>query len=167
MKEAIGNAALFNIVIIFVGILIAFFVGSLGYSKAYKVKNKIVEEIEKEGEHSTTVAQAEKAYSRAEPEIMDWLASGDDGKGIGYRINTAAGQNNSRCPKKDGAELVNQVSDYEYCVYIHSTCKDETKGKCGIYYSVTAYMYFDVPIIEDLIRIPISGETMTFTINNN
>ena len=44
MKEAISNAFLFNIVIVFVVVLIALFVGSLSYTKAYKVKNKIVEE---------------------------------------------------------------------------------------------------------------------------
>ena len=79
MKEAIGNAALFNIVIIFVAILIAFFVGSLSYTKAYKVKNKIVEEIEKEGEHSTTVEQAENAYANDENEFIDGLSNGNDG----------------------------------------------------------------------------------------
>lgn len=166
MKEAIGNAALFNIVIIFVAILIAFFVGSLSYTKAYKVKNKIVEEIEKEGEHSTTVEQAENAYANAEDEIIDWLSNGNDGTGIGYRHNTNGGQNNTTNCNGDGT-LVNKVSDYEYCVYRHSTCNGDNEGRCGVYYTVTAYMYFDVPIIDDLIKIPISGETMTFTINNN
>lgn len=165
MKEAIGNAALFNIVIIFVAILIAFFVGSLSYSKAYKVKNKIVEEIEKEGEHSTTVEQAENAYNNAVDEINEWLASGNNGQGIGYRLNTNGGANNTaNC---SSGNLVNKTSDYEYCVYMHSTCSEDTKGRCGVYYTVTTYMYFDVPIIEDLVRIPIHGETMTFTINNN
>ena len=48
MKEAISNAFVFNLVIVFVIILLAFFIGSIGYSKASKVKNRIVEEIEKQ-----------------------------------------------------------------------------------------------------------------------
>ena len=48
MKEAIANAGVFNLIIIFVIILLAFFIGSLGYSKAFKVKNLIVYEIEKD-----------------------------------------------------------------------------------------------------------------------
>ena len=47
MKEAIANAGIYNLVIIFVIILLAFFIGSLSYSKAFKVKNKIIEEIER------------------------------------------------------------------------------------------------------------------------
>lgn len=47
MKEAISNAMIFNLIIVFVVILIMLFIGSLSYSKAFKVKNRIVEEIEK------------------------------------------------------------------------------------------------------------------------
>ena len=168
MKESIGNAVLFNIVIIFVVILIAFFVGSLSYSKAFKVKNKIIEELEKEGEYAS---DPENAYTKAEDEILKWLKSGNDGTGIGYRRNTAGGANNTgNCKSNnENAELVNNVSDYEYCVYKISTCTGKTasetsqkKAKCGIYYEVVAYMYFDVPIIEDLIKIPVRGETLTF-----
>ena len=43
MKEAIANAGVFNLVIIFVIVLLAFFIGSLSYSKAFKTKNKIIE----------------------------------------------------------------------------------------------------------------------------
>lgn len=159
MNEAVGNAALFNLAIVFVVILIAFFVGSLSYSKAYKVKNKIVEEIEKQGEYAE---DATKAYSLALPEINEWLDSGNAGKGIGYRKNTNPGLNNvNNC---GSGNLVNQTSNYEYCVYIIDTCSGKTDtARCGVYYKVTTYMYFDIPIISDIIKIPVSSETMTFT----
>lgn len=162
MKESIGNALLFNMVIMFVVILIAFFVGSLSYSKAFKVKNKIVEEIEKEGEDSS---DPENAYAHAHDEIEAWLGSGDDGNGIGYRRNTVGGTNNTGNCSTDNpnAELINKTSNYEYCVYRVSTCDNSNKAKCGIYYQVVTYMYFDVPIIEGLIKIPVRGETLTFT----
>ena len=100
MKEAIANAGVFNLVIIFVIILLAFFIGSLSYSKAFKVKNKIIEEIEKDQ---------------------------------GYTI----GVNDSTEGRSD-------------------------KAKCGKYYRVITYMYFDIPIISQLLRLPVSGETMIF-----
>lgn len=163
MKEAIGNAALFYIIITFVVILIMFFVGSLSYSKAYKVKNKIVEEIEKEGEVPGT--NPEGAYGRAEDEIKKWLkAGGEKGTGIGYRQNT--GGLNERINCRDG-EAVNNNSDYQYCVYRIHTCTEGREGKCGVYYRVTTYMFFDIPVIGDLLRIPVTGETMTFTIINS
>ena len=169
MKEAISNAAVFNLIIIFVIILIAFFVGSLSYSKAFKVKNKIIEEIEKEAEYTE---DPEKAYDRAEAEILEWLDSGNDGIGIGYRQNTNPGHVNS-CPNENapgGASisLVNGTSNYEYCVYRITTGYDGGKcdtdeERCYVYYRVITYMYFDVHIVEDLIRIPVTSETMSFT----
>ena len=53
MKEAISNAMIFNLIIVFVVILIMLFIGSLSYSKAFKVKNRIVEEIEKDEDAGT------------------------------------------------------------------------------------------------------------------
>lgn len=46
MREAIGGGFLFNLVIVIVSIVILFFVSILSYSKAYRVKNRIVEIIE-------------------------------------------------------------------------------------------------------------------------
>lgn len=153
MKESIGNAMLFYIIITFVVVLIMFFVGSLSYSKAFKVKNKIVEEIEKEEEYNTNATE----------EIENWLASGGtNGKGIGYRHNTGSLNNRANCTDDKGT-LVNQSSNYEYCVYEINTCEGGREGRCGKYYKVVAYMYFDLPIIGDMIKIPVSGETMIFT----
>ena len=42
MKDAIGGGLLFNLVIVFVVTMIVLFISSLSYSKAYKVKNRIV-----------------------------------------------------------------------------------------------------------------------------
>ena len=165
MKEAISNAFVFNLIIVFVIILIAFFVGSISYSKASKVKNRIVEVIEKEGEHSDN---PENAYALGKEEIEEWLSSGNEnGTGIGYRQNTNGGLKNN-CPNitpvPEGATVTNvtETNDYEYCVYRIEYC-DKDNSRCNIYYRVIAYMYFDVPIISDLVRIPITGETMTFT----
>ncbi len=155
MKESIGNALLFYIIITFVIILIAFFVGSLSYSKAFKVKNRIIETIEKE----------EGFTANAKTEIDEWLKAGENGKsGIGYRVNTNGGNANStNCATVDGGTLVNPASNYQYCVYELTSCgKKADEARCGKYYRVTTYMFFDVPVIGDMIKIPVSGETKTF-----
>ncbi len=154
MKEAIANAGVFNLIIIFVIILMAFFIGSLGYSKAFKVKNKIVEEIEKE-EGYTEITKNN---------IESWL------KDVGYRVNPKDGS--FSCPSVDNgnravAPLTIEGSNYQYCVYELTTCSSSDKARCGTYYRVTAYMYFDFPVIGDLIRIPVTGETKTFTVLNS
>lgn len=48
MKEAIGTSYVFTLVMTFVGILIAMFVGSIAYTKGFKVRNKIIDIIDKE-----------------------------------------------------------------------------------------------------------------------
>ena len=189
MNESVGNAFLFNIVISIVIILLAFFIGSMSYSKASKVKNKIIEEIEKQGEYDdpSTRTEGAKIYENAEEEILNWLSS----SGIGYKKNANFGQTNKSCANNDetGGVLVNTVSDYEYCVYYHNTCSEveseintgtegdtetiegkneilpeaSTSSKCGEYFTVITYMYFDIPVIQELIKIPVKGETMTFS----
>ena len=147
MKEAIANAGVFNLVIIFVIILISFFIGSLGYSKAFKVKNYIVNEIEKNEGYDDNL----------QGDIDAWLGQ------VGYRLN--AGINRVNCPTVNGqAAINNRQSDYQYCIYRFDSTN---RSKSSTYYRVVAYMYFDVPIINDLIRIPVSGETASITTINS
>lgn len=159
MNQAIGNALLFNIIITIVIILIAFFVGSLSYTKAFKVKNRVIEEIEKNQTYDNNV----------KAEIEKWLAGGGtNGEGIGYKRNTTTINNKTYCPDvtcpkgtKATCGLINQTSDYQYCVYEFDTCVGD-KSICGKYYRVVTYMYFDFPVINELLRIPVTGETMIF-----
>jgi hypothetical protein len=157
MKEAIANAGVFNLIIIFVIVLLAFFIGSLSYSKAFKAKNKIVEEIEKDqGFNDDTQEQ-----------IENWLA------GIGYR-SFAGGNNVAGCEATAAGNggavgtLVRVNSNYQYCVYEFNTCGDNADTlKCGVYYRVITYMYFDVPIITGYIKVPMKSETLTFNTTND
>lgn len=172
MKESMGNALLFNIVIFFVIILIGFFIGSLGYSKAFKVKNKIIEEIEKEGEAADTVEETANAYNENTiAEINNWLKGGTSRNGqtlnttgVGYPLNTNGGKNTSTfCNGKEG-KLVSRTNDYEYCVYLMEDRVD--KDHVYYYYRVVTFMYFDIPVVSEfagnLLKIPVTGETMTF-----
>lgn len=85
-----GNGLLTNLVVFFVGIVILFFVGILSYSKAYRVKNRIIEVIESNGNYSSSV---------------DEIST--DMKTMGYRTVTK---------KKCDSNNVNKTS-YNYCVY--------------------------------------------------
>ena len=169
MNESIGSALLFKLAITFVIILSALFLSSFAYSKAYKVKNRIIEEIEKNGESSgrqfTTEDEALNAYNRdVADEIEQWLANGDEGKGIGYRKSSGKANCNY---DKNGAELIKGVQGkYEYCVYRISTCDNVTHGRCGVYYHVITYMYVEFPIVESF-PIAVHGETRTFDVMKN
>lgn len=133
MKESIANAFISNLVIVFVTIFIFFFAGSLTYSKAFKVKNKIVDILEK----------YEAFDSNAIAEINATLGE------MGYRVN----RNLKGCNQRNGKDsLTLNTNTYRYCVYEYDTPK-------GKYYGVAAYMYFDIPIIGQSLEFPVYGET--------
>ena len=152
MKESISNAMVFNLIITFVIVMIMLFIGSLSYSKAYKVQNKIIEEIEKDQDFT------EDTMSR----INSWLRD----EGVGYHARELDGRNCANSVTSAGltGNLVNAGDRvYDFCVYRFNTCAaDSDSAKCGTYYRSISSMYFDFPVIGDFIRIPVTGETMTF-----
>lgn len=147
MKEAIANANVFNLIIVFVIILMAFFIGSLSYTKAFKVKNMILNEIEKD--ECFGPDDSECNYDTKD-RVEKFLSE------IGYRTKSTV-DNRSACSSlSENGELVSISSNYEYCVF-----KIKTKNGARRY-KVIAYMYFDVPVISQLLKIPVNGETVSF-----
>lgn len=145
MKEAIGNALIFGIVITFIGIFILLFATSSSYTKAFKVKNKIVEILEKYDDIlGINVVDATGLSNVVEEEINSVLSES------GYRISIYP----NACPSRNGVDPINKgiTSNYEYCVYQYSTVK-------GTYYGVTAYIYYQIPVIGIELRFPVYGET--------
>lgn len=131
MKEAVGTSFVFTFMMIFVSILIAMYVGSIAYTKGFKVRNKIIDIIEK----------YEGYTDEAKSEIDSDLAS------IGYRIV------DKECGQRKGSNAIETDSDYRYCVY-----KFDETGK-GTYYGVTIFIHFDIPVIGSFVEIPLYGES--------
>jgi len=121
------------------------FATSLGYTKAFKVKNRIVEIVEKYDDiFNIDAYNGTRLNNTVENEINDALSQ------IGYRIS--AKPNN--CPDRDGVQALikNTTANYEYCIYKFSNSK-------GNYYGIVAYMYYEIPIIGANLRFPVYGET--------
>lgn len=138
MREAIANSYVFNIILIFVGIIIVILIGSLSYSKAFKVKTKVINIIEKHQEYNDGVVRSE---------IDEFL------KNTGYHVTSAV--NSWTCPNVNGVKAINTIKNYDYCIYRFNTVK-------GPYYRVTVFISFDIPIISSYLRIPMTGETRIF-----
>lgn len=137
MKESIGNAMIFYIVITVVAVASGLVFFSLGYSKTYKIKNKLISIIEfynGYNDHDDTMKEEINTYLRT----------------AGYSTENAG----SICPALDGAEAINTVDTYFYCVYEHDTVK-------GKYYTVKVYMTYYIPVISDVINVRYSlrGDT--------
>lgn len=135
MKESIGNSYIFGIVIALIGVIFLILIGSLSYSKAFKVKTQIIEIIEKN-----------KGYNdeSVRTEIDNYL------KTVGYTVTQS--KDKGKCATIDGTMAINTVKNYDYCIYRFNTVK-------GPYYHVTVFISFDIPVISSYLRIPVSGET--------
>ena len=144
MRESIGNSFIFYFVIIFFALFILFFVGALSYTKAFKVKNRIVDIIENNDGLINNAVESEIDKNLGE---------------MGYRIDPRANCKNQRFENDSSYKKVEKTtgSSYRYCIY-EKTIKD--KGK---YYAVVAYMYFEVPLIGANLEFPVFGETKVFT----
>lgn len=147
MKESIAQAFILNLILFFFVILVLLLFGSINYSKAYKVKNRIITIIEKYGEFD----------SAAKDEIVDNMVK------AGYQTTT---EGNGKCEKLvNNGELVYPLKDdftevrhYDYCVIKH-------KSSVGEYYQVVVYMKFEIPIIGGFLEFPVKGETKALYAN--
>ncbi len=145
MRESIGSTFLYNIIILFVIIVIGLLSATISYYKAFKVNERLLYSIDKfEG------------YNKlSKNEMEQYLSS------IGYTYEVT-GQN--QCPKtKNGGTLITSTSSkYLYCVYYHSDDRGSNEKNITnrdnkpIYYnySLISYIYVDLPIAGKF-KIPI------------
>lgn len=139
MKAATGNTMLMNIMIVFMVVVMALLVTSISYTKAFRIKNRIIDIIEYYN------GDFENKGNEITNEINTSLSS------IGYRLSTSRS-----CKKIDDKEAIAINTNYQVCIYEYN---DSNRGK---YYRVISYMYFDVPLLGGVLNIPVSGETKLF-----
>lgn len=147
MREAIGTSYIVNFIVVFFALFILIFVGTLSYTKAFKVKNKIIDIIEN---YDGDIEGPSGLSSTVEDKINSKLSE------IGYRIsNQNTCETDGRFDDAD-AVLTKKSSTYRYCIYKFNTSR-------GSYYGVVSYIYFEVPIIGSKMEFPVYGETKIFT----
>lgn len=140
MKESVGYTVTLNIVITFIVIVFAFLSGVLMYYKSYKVSNMVIYSLEKyEGYNELSSA-----------EISAKLTS------IGYNLTKTKCENSvNDAAALDGVCKIQNDSVSGTCIYL-CTDKDDTNY---YYYKASTNMVFNIPIINDLINIPIYSNT--------
>ena len=162
MKGAIGNALIMNIVITFITIFFALLIGAMAYSKAYKVKNFIVNEIELFERQDKHDFNSPLFYKN------DWDKAVNEYLGkVGYHIANSS----SSCPDKSDEGFVKWVwateGRYDYCIYNKYIITDSVNDpiiRKKYYYQVKVFMKMDFPIIGEALKLPITSETKTYTI---
>ena len=99
MRESLGSAMLFNIIIVFIVIIVITLIISFSYSKAFKLKTKIVDIVERYHGYDADNEQQQE-------EINSLLGK------VGYRVGKTS------CKENNLSE-----SPYNYCVYKTDTIK--------------------------------------------
>ena len=147
MKESVGSIPLYNIIFAFLIITFSFLAGTLAYSKAFRVSTKII----------NTLEVFDGYNPRAINEINRILNN------VGYRrIDSSA---NRKCPTRKGVSaILSKDTEYFYCIYEYSYTEKNAEGKDETYYywGASAFMYFDVPFIGELVQIPIYTSSDTY-----
>lgn len=150
MKEAIGGSQLLMIIITLVIVIMLLLAGSIGYTKAFKARNAIINIVQENGGYGISAA---KVLNDSKDEIVEVLSD------MGYK--TSIGSDRS-CSDRNSSKYteyeVQKDLNYNFCVY---RFVDTTGNQ---HYGVETYMYFELPIFgkNDMFAIPIYADSYTF-----
>ena len=149
MRESIGGAWLFGIVIVFIFFFSAFLAYSVSYTRAFNVKNEIINLIEQNEGYTTHNGDIKSARD-------DDLNKSTEGKiylmikNVGYNYSVAE---NITC---DNGQLAVTGG---YCIAKY--CTSPSDPVSNVSYKITTYIALEIPVINLVVKIPISGETRT------
>jgi len=138
MREAIGGTWLFGLVLTFIVFFASFLAVSINYSKAFNVKNNIVD----------LIGKYEGNNCKSRKKIAEYLSD------TGYLVI-------GNCPNDYDAYGLN--GNYETSQRGYYCVKKETNSGDAIikkdYYRIVTFFKLDLPMVGDLTTFKIKGET--------
>ncbi len=151
MKEAVGGVSLFTIVIVFVILFTGYVSLSINYSKAYNVKNELINIIRNQGGVCTsdTASLNDNCYNFGE-QISDYF------KETNYRARGKCSDGFVGYTKN--GELATGNAGAAFCVRgIPANGNSELPN--ALYYQVQVFWQLDIPIFSSIFNFRINGET--------
>ncbi len=153
MRESIGGTWLLGFVVLFIVLFSGYLAVSINYTKAFKVKNQIINLIEQnEGFRTSSFGNIASVSNdqlsssdRTEDKIYYYI------KDIGYATTSIE---SDKC------------SDYG-TYYTGGYCVRRVCTANGVYYKVTSFIKFELPLIWTSFTIPIHGETKMIFYDNS
>lgn len=147
MREAIGGGWIMGFIAMFIVIFTSYLAISVNYTKAFRVKNRIISIIEEnEGfsESRNNLNNPNINYIRNSNTTEDKIFSYLYDLGYSYDLSTSA----CKSGNMDG-----ELFTRGYCV--QKVCSNQG----GAYYKVRSFINFTVPVVNINISVPINGET--------
>ncbi len=159
MRESIGGGWLFGIVIVFIFMFSGFLAYSVSYTRAFNVKNEIINYIEQSQGYTTSTKDVQKLSE------ADGLLDTTEGKT--YNLINKSGydwetNSTSSCPS--GKDLNKfGVCIEKFCPTPKSTKTEEKHlhSTSNPHYKVTTFITFQIPFFGIKFTIPLTGETST------
>lgn len=160
MRESIGGSWLFGIVATFIVLFSAFIAYSISYTKAFKVKNSILNYIEQnEGFTTSAIVDGISVDRLSNEELKDSKAV----DAMAYELIKSMGYNTTEV----SCEGYGEHQYGGYCVERKclntgkDSCSYENKGNQKVIFKVTTFIKANIPVINVEIKIPVMGETKT------
>jgi len=160
MREAIGATWIMGIVVFFIVLFSAFLALSVNYSRAFNVKNTIVDIIEKHGGHDICACC----------EILDYLHTVGFHVAGNCRIRYREAEPGADSSETRGFALLSDGP--RYCIAEHQWVRQDPGGQDLLggmrqsHFTVSVFFQVDIPIFRDLFMFPVFGETKTITMPN-
>lgn len=154
MREAIGATWITGVVIFFIALFSGYLALSINYSKAFKVKDGIVDRLEK---HSGPNKNAIDDIAEMLEEI------GYNSKGNCSRLGATAGADYIGVTKNMVSTTPGNNA-YNYCILRINSFK--TNGAAGVgqlsaaYYRVVVFFSLSLPILDNMGNFFVTGETI-------
>ena len=156
MKESISYSFLLNIVIVFIFICAAIIMGMFSYNKAFRANTIILRAIEKyEGYNCASKEEISKnlgtigynvpfTHTCKKSEKNCVVAETNKFKVVSYNL--------------DGPTDGDYVNDTTGSLFVDANNSSQTRN---YRYAVTTYMYIDVPVVNQLIKMSVTSRTNT------
>ena len=148
MKESIGGTWLLGLVVVFIVLFASFIAVAINYTKAFRVKNEIINIIERD-EGFITEKDANGGQT-TEEKISDYLDR------IGYN----RGDLNIGCPKEIYGDDAKTGDGNNYCYKLITTSEYSPGSVKQGYYKLSSFVIIDLHMLFDgSFTVPVSGET--------
>lgn len=147
MREAIGGTWVYQLVIIFMLIFVAFLALTMNYTRAFKIKNDMLSIVEKyEGVSSKSITI-----------LNNYLLSS------GYTMTSScrAGEYGSQDLNSNVLKPAADGQKYYYCVAKISSSTEAKERRAR--YIVRIFFQFDLPVIGHLYTFEVEGNTIDLT----
>ena len=157
MRASYGGVWLYGLVITFVLFFVAFLSITSNYSRAFRLKNEIIDFIEREEGMTNTMASATKPGGGAIQLINNYLIQyGYAGRGRcdeGWFGMADLSYSNAEGPIESGNNKI-----YYYC--FKKTSGFESTNMNKAYYEINVFFNLDIPVLGDLLNLKVTGTSI-------